>query len=116
MGGGDNCDHAVVDPLLRSPAKAAAMSGSIGMVNSDGVSIDLYIPRKCSATNRLIHAKDKASVQLNIGHVNGDGVYTGEFTTMAMCGFIRGLGEADGALDRLWVKCYEDAKRAGSEI
>ena len=33
-------------------------------------------PRACpvkhsSATNRLIEAKDKASVQLNIGHVNG---------------------------------------------
>ena len=26
---------------------------------------------RSSATNRLIHSKDKASVQLNIGHVNG---------------------------------------------
>ena len=26
---------------------------------------------RSSATNRLIEAKDKASVQLNIGHVNG---------------------------------------------
>merc|ERR1712118_80554 len=94
--------------------KAAAMSA--GMVNSDGQSIDLYIPRKCSATNRLIQAKDKASVQLNIGHVNADGVYTGEFTPMALCGFIRSQGEADGALDRLWTKVYEDAKRNGNEI
>jgi len=39
-----------------------------------------------------------------------DGVYTGEFTTMALCGFIRGMGEADGALDRLWTKCYEESK------
>ena len=45
-----------------------------------------------------------------------DGVYTGEFTTMALCGFIRGMGEGDGALDRLWTKCYDDAKAAGSDI
>ena len=43
------------------------------MHNSDGVNIDLYIPRKCTTTNRLISAKDKASVQLNIGHVSADG-------------------------------------------
>ena len=69
------------------------------------------LPFFCSsATNRLIEAKDKASVQINIGHVNTDGVYTGEYTTMALCGFVRGMGEADGAFDRLWTKCYEDAK------
>ena len=39
-----------------------------------------------------------------------DGVYTGEFTTMAMCGFIRAMGEGDGCLDRLWTKCYEESK------
>merc|ERR1712037_861426 len=97
-------------------ARKQRSSNMAGMVNNEGVNIDLYIPRKCSATNRLIHAKDKASVQLNIGHVNADGVYTGEWTTMALCGFIRSQGESDGALDRLWTKCYEDAKRAGHEI
>ena len=48
--------------------------------------------------------------------VAADGVYTGEFTTMALCGFIRGMGEADGCLDRLWTKCYEESKVAGNEI
>ena len=43
-------------------------------------------------------------------------MYTGEFTTVALCGFIRGQGEADGALDRLWVKHYQDAKRGGHDI
>mmetsp|Transcript_1503 Transcript_1503/g.4871 ORF Transcript_1503/g.4871 Transcript_1503/m.4871 type:complete len:92 (+) Transcript_1503:66-341(+) len=89
---------------------------SAGMHNDAGVNIDLYIPRKCSATNRLIHAKDKASIQLNIGHVSADGVYTGEYTTMALCGFIRAQGEADGALDRLFTKRLEDAKRSGLVI
>merc|ERR1712087_918104 len=87
-----------------------------GMVNNEGQNVDLYIPRKCSATNRLIHANDKASVQINIGHVNADGVYTGEFTTLALCGFIRAQGEAYGALDRLWTKCYTEAKRGGIEM
>ena len=42
-----------------------------------------------SATNRLITAKDHASVQINIGHLDESGVYTGQFTTFALSGFIR---------------------------
>jgi small subunit ribosomal protein S21e len=37
-------------------------------------------------------------------------VYTGEWTTMALCGFIRSMGEGDGSLDRLWTKQYEESK------
>ncbi|KAG1338701.1 hypothetical protein COCNU_04G010070 [Cocos nucifera] len=44
---------------------------------------------KSSATNRLITAKDHASVQINIGHLDENGVYTGQFTTFALSGFIR---------------------------
>tara|TARA_B110001452_G_scaffold207066_1_gene177227 strand:- start:2065 stop:2277 length:213 start_codon:yes stop_codon:yes gene_type:complete len=66
--------------------------------------------RRCSATNRLISSKDKAAVQINIAHTNEAGVYMGDYTTMALCGFIRKMGEADGFLDRLWTKCYEDNK------
>lgn len=29
--------------------------------------MDLYVPRKCSGTNRIIKAKDHASVQISIG-------------------------------------------------
>ena len=57
-----------------------------------------------------------ARVRLSATPTAADGVYTGEFTTMALCGFIRGMGEGDGCLDRLWTKCYEDAKMSGSEI
>eukprot|EP01018_Ginkgo_biloba_P013745 Gb_27652 [translate_table: standard] len=125
------------------------------MQNEEGQNVDLYIPRKCSATNRLITSKDHASVQLNIGHLDENGVYTGQFTTFALCGFVRAqhvfnfklivmvpglkqsgtclqgngltfgatreymfcssgrvvslgqvpfLGDADGAVDRLWQK------------
>ncbi|KAJ3699671.1 hypothetical protein LUZ61_003376 [Rhynchospora tenuis] len=59
------------------------------MQNEEGKIVDLYIPRKCSATNRLITAKDHASVQINIGHLDENGIYTGQFTTFALSGSIR---------------------------
>ncbi|CAK0798437.1 unnamed protein product [Prorocentrum cordatum] len=37
------------------------------MQNDEGRIVDLYIPRKCSATNRLIPAKEHGAVQLNVG-------------------------------------------------
>eukprot|EP00187_Rhodella_violacea_P005807 CAMPEP_0174887238 /NCGR_PEP_ID=MMETSP0167-20121228/2494_1 /TAXON_ID=38298 /ORGANISM="Rhodella maculata, Strain CCMP736" /LENGTH=81 /DNA_ID=CAMNT_0016123635 /DNA_START=61 /DNA_END=306 /DNA_ORIENTATION=- len=63
--------------------------------------VDLYIPRKCSATNRIINAKDHAAVQINVGQVNEQGVYTGSFTTLAVCGFVRGKGLSDDAVYRI---------------
>ncbi|KAL8136499.1 hypothetical protein V2J09_002500 [Rumex salicifolius] len=57
-----------------------------------------------SATNRLITAKDHASVQINVGHLDANGVYTGDFTTFALSGFVRAQGDADSAVDRLWQK------------
>jgi len=71
------------------------------MENDEGEKVDLYIPRKCSATNRLIAAKDHASVQINIGHVDNEGYYTGQYTTFAISGFVRSKGEADQNLNRL---------------
>ena len=62
----------------------------------------VYIPRKCSATNRLIGAKDHASVQFNVGHVDANGVYNKKFTTFALSGYIRKTGEADAAVNRLF--------------
>ena len=41
------------------------------MQNSKGDYVDLYIPRKCEATNRLIDCKDSASVQITL---NTDGL------------------------------------------
>ncbi|KAK9266316.1 hypothetical protein L1049_016954 [Liquidambar formosana] len=75
------------------------------MQNDEGQNMDLYIPRKCSATNRLITSKDHASVQINIAHLDADGIYrSNQFSTFALCGFIRAQGDADSALDRLWQK------------
>ncbi|KAI8990215.1 30S ribosomal protein S21e [Pilobolus umbonatus] len=71
------------------------------MENSEGTLIDLYIPRKCSATNRLITAKDHASVQINVGDVNAEGRITSSFSTYAFCGILRKEAESDDSLNRL---------------
>ncbi|XP_027333451.1 40S ribosomal protein S21 [Abrus precatorius] len=81
------------------------------MQNEEGKLTELYVPRKCSATNRLITAKDHASVQINIGHLDESGIYNGHFSTFALCGFVRAQGDADSALDRLWQKKKTEVKQ-----
>lgn len=87
-------------PLLRNSRVAQNNVGI--MINDEGENIDLYIPRKCAWTNKLITAKDHAAVQLNIGHLNEEGMYSGSTTTYAFSGSVRAMGASDSALDRLW--------------
>lgn len=49
----------------------------------------------------MIKAKDHASVQINIAHLDEEGRATSEVTTYALCGYIRSRGEADDSLNRL---------------
>ncbi|XP_008224719.2 PREDICTED: 40S ribosomal protein S21-2-like [Prunus mume] len=81
------------------------------MQNEEGVFTELYVPRKCSATNRLITSKDHASVQINVGHLDENGIYTGQFSTSALCGYVLAQGDADSGLDRLWQKKKAEVKR-----
>ncbi|CZT04379.1 probable 40S ribosomal protein S21 [Rhynchosporium graminicola] len=71
------------------------------MENDKGELVDLYVPRKCSATNRIIKAKDHASVQISVGKVDENGRFTGESQVYALCGFVRAMGESDDSLNRL---------------
>ena len=64
-----------------------------------------------SWTNRVIAAKDHASVQINIGKVNANGQYTGEFETIALAGYSRGKGEADMAVCQL-IRSLDEAAAA----
>ena len=48
-----------------------------------------------SATNQLITAKDHASVQFNVGLIDENGAYIGEYKTVAFSGFLRKGGGAD---------------------
>jgi len=75
------------------------------MQNDAGQIVDIYIPRKCSATNRLITAKDHSSVQINIGKVDANGVYIpGQYETVAFCGEFRREGRADMELSKIAAK------------
>ena len=79
------------------------------MQNEAGENVDLYVPRKCSWTNRLIEAKDHASVQINVANVDpATGLATGETTPFCLAGYIRFKSEGDMALTDLVQK--SDAK------
>ena len=72
------------------------------MQNENGENVDLYVPRKCSYTNRLIAAKDHASVQINVANVDPvTGVMTNESTPYVLTGCIRFKSEGDMALNTL---------------
>merc|ERR1712203_565474 len=74
----------------------------VTMQNESGEYVDLYIPRKCSASNRIIGAGDHASIQINIAELDEKtGRMTGSNKTYALCGKIRCMGESDDSLMRL---------------
>ncbi|XP_039292761.1 40S ribosomal protein S21 [Nilaparvata lugens] len=74
------------------------------MENDAGEFVDLYCPRKCSASNRIIHAKDHASIQLHIAEVDKEGRMTEKTKMYAICGAIRRMGESDDCINRLAKK------------
>ena len=73
------------------------------MQNQAGDYVDLYIPRKCEATNRLIDCKDTASVQITL---NTDGLNVAKKGdqknfTVILSGFVRSKGNSDTALNKI---------------
>ena len=72
------------------------------MQNDKGEYVDLYIPRRCHATNRLIDAKDTASVQvtLNTDGLNLENKKDEKNLTMVISGFVRTKGNSDAALNK----------------
>jgi small subunit ribosomal protein S21e len=73
------------------------------MQNSEGNYVDLYIPRKCEATNRLIDCKDTASVQitLNTDGLNVEQDKDKKNLTVILSGFVRSKGNSDAALNKI---------------
>lgn len=58
-----------------------------------------------SASNRIIHAKDHASIQLTIADVDPQtGRMTETAKSYALCGAIRRMGESDDCIVRLAKK------------
>ena len=72
------------------------------MQNDKGEYVDLYIPRKCHATNRILDAKDTASVQvtLNTDGLNLENKKEEQNLTMVISGFVRTKGNSDAALNK----------------
>ncbi|XP_065525369.1 small ribosomal subunit protein eS21-like [Lathamus discolor] len=69
------------------------------MQNDAGEFVDLYVPQKCSASNRIIGAKDHASIQINISEVDKVmGRVNGQFKTYDICGPIHRMGESDDSI------------------
>uniref|UniRef100_A0A8C6S5K9 40S ribosomal protein S21 n=1 Tax=Neogobius melanostomus TaxID=47308 RepID=A0A8C6S5K9_9GOBI len=73
------------------------------MQNDAGEFVDLYVHENgASASNRIIGAKDHASIQINIAEVDKvTGRFNGQFKTYAICGAIRRMGESDDSILRL---------------
>ena len=75
------------------------------MQNEAGENVDLYVPRKCHWTNRLVEAKDHASIQINVANVDPvTGLATGDATPFCLCGYIRMISQGDMALTALVQK------------
>ncbi len=84
------------------------------MQNEAGENVDLYVPRKCNWTNRLVEAKDHSSVQINVANVDPvTGLATGDATPFCLVGYIRMISEGDMALTALVQK--NDAAMMASE-
>ncbi|EAT33536.1 AAEL014189-PA, partial [Aedes aegypti] len=79
--------------------------------NDAGGFVDLYCPRKCSSSKRIIHAKDHALIQINIVDVNPvTGRMLETSTVYAICDVIRRLGESDDCIVRLAKKNLKISK------
>ena len=60
------------------------------MQNSTGQYVDLYVPRKCSWTNRIIHVTDYASVTINVAKVDpASGQRLADSDSFVLSGYIR---------------------------
>ncbi|EGW00437.1 40S ribosomal protein S21-like [Cricetulus griseus] len=66
------------------------------MQNDAGEFMDLYVPRKCSVSNRIIGAKDHTSIQMNVAEVDRcTDRFNGRFKTYGICGVISRMGKSD---------------------
>ena len=73
-----------------------------GTKNVDGKNVELYIPRKCSATSKIIGPSDSASVQIIVPRVDGVGrVIQGQEDVFAISGFLRTKGRGEWELEKL---------------
>merc|ERR1712080_40086 len=85
--------------------KEFTMGKMQSMKNVQGEDVDLYVPRKCSATSRLLNPTDKSSIQLNIPKFDSNGrILPGEFEDfIAISGYVRNKGRSDYEIEKLLI-------------
>ncbi|SYW77113.1 probable 40s ribosomal protein s21 [Ustilago bromivora] len=99
----DACFHNL--PPTTNRASQLTLPQSSPQLLIQGDLVDLYVPRKCAATGRIIEAKDHASVQIAVADVDSNGrMIPGQSTIFPLSGFVRQLGEGDDSLNRLAQK------------
>ncbi|XP_055257174.1 40S ribosomal protein S21-like [Moschus berezovskii] len=75
---------------------------SLNVQNDASDFVDLYVSQKCSTSNRIIGAKDHASILMNVAKVDKViGRFNGQFKTYTVCGAIRRMGESDDSIVQL---------------
>lgn len=73
-----------------------------GIVNDKHKCTDIFLPRKCDYTDRVITSKDYSSVQISICDVKEDGtIDLSKSNLVTLCGYVRGTGQSDTALDKV---------------
>jgi small subunit ribosomal protein S21e len=80
-----------------------------GCVNFDNKMTDIYLPRKCDYTDRIITSKDHSSIQLSVCdvhpilfQVNADGtINLAKSNIINISGFVRSTGQGDAALQKI---------------
>ena len=73
-----------------------------GCINDKHNLTDIYLPRKCDYTDKMITAKDRSSIQLSVCDVNADGtINLAKSNIISLCGFVRGTGQSDIALEKV---------------
>ncbi len=73
-----------------------------GCINQENNLTDMYLPRKCDYTDKLITPQDKSSVQLTICDVGADGrIIHDKSNIITISGFVRYSGQSDKAIEKV---------------
>lgn len=76
-----------------------------GCINDKSKLTDIYLPRKCDYTDRVITSKDRSSVQISICDVREDGtIDLSKSNLVTICGYVRFTGQSDVALEKVMTE------------
>ena len=79
---------------------------SLGMMqpmrNTKGVIVERYMPKKCSATSKILGPKDHSAVSIFVPDVDENGrIVPGKGQTLNICGYIRDKARSDMEIMKL---------------